>query len=149
SAFAAPALPFVSPIFGDHMVLQRSKTNTIWGWTTPGEKVNVSISNHTTATTAGADGRWQAQFMPPTNAGPHTLHITASRTAEFLDVLVGDVWLCGGQSNMQLPLSRARNGEEEIKAADHPQILFFIVKSQPAYSPAAVVQGTWKICSSK
>jgi sialate O-acetylesterase len=62
---------------------------------------------------------------------------------------VGDVWLCGGQSNMQFPLQNARNGEAEVQQAEHPEIRFFIVKSQPAYSRAVVIQGSWRICSPK
>ena len=63
------------------------------------------------------------------------------------EVLVGDVWLCGGQSNMEFGLGRARNGAEEIKAAEHPEMRLFLVKQRVAYSPTAVPQGTWKICS--
>ena len=63
------------------------------------------------------------------------------------EVLIGDVWLCGGQSNMELGLGRARNGDEEIKSANHPEIRLFIVKQQVSYAPAAVAQGSWKICS--
>jgi len=148
--FAASAqahLPFVSPVFGDHMVLQRGKTNAIWGWSNPGQVVRVEIAGQIATATTRADGRWQAQVLPPAAGVTCTVRISGPQNVEFRDVLVGDVWLCGGQSNMEFPLSRARNGDEEIKAGDHPRIRFFKVKSQPAYWPAAVVQGSWKVCS--
>ena len=154
--FAAPCaastrspLPFVSPIFGDNMVLQRGKTNTIWGWSNPGQIVRAEINGQTASATTGADGRWQTQILPPAPGAICTLRISGLQHVEFHNVLVGDVWLCGGQSNMELPLSRTRNGDAEIKAADHPRIRFFTAKSQPAYLPAPVVQGSWKICSPK
>lgn len=143
------SLPFVSPMFGDNMVLQRGKTNTIWGWRKPGEEIHVRIGNQDTSAIAGSDGRWQAKILPPTPGGPYTINIDGEQSIEFHNVLVGDVWLCGGQSNMELPLSRTRNGDEEIKSADHPQIRLFTVKSQPAYAVAAVAQGAWKVCSPK
>jgi sialate O-acetylesterase len=157
---AAPsdgARPLLNPIFGDHMVLQRGKTNTVWGWAGPGDLIRIKVAGQETVATAGPDGRWEAQFMPPGMPGPHTITIAEGGTGggsthpsiELHDVLVGDVWLCGGQSNMEFPLGRARNGETEIKAADHPEIRLFKVKSHPAYSPSSTVQGTWKPCSSK
>jgi sialate O-acetylesterase len=145
---AETTLPFVSPMFGDNMVLQRGKPNSVWGWSAPGEKITVQIAGHSASATAGKDGRWQAKFEPPAPGGPYTLTVSgADQTNEFHEVLVGDVWLCGGQSNMELGLARARNGSEEIKSASHPEIRFFRVPRQVAYAPAAVPQGAWKICS--
>ncbi len=136
-------------MFGDNMVLQRGKTNTIWGWSEPGQVVRVEIAGQTATATTGSDGRWQAQIQPPAAGTSCSIRISGPQNIEFHNVLAGDVWLCGGQSNMEFPLSRARNGEQEIKAADLPRIRLFTVRSQPAYSPAAVVQGSWKICSPK
>ena len=141
--------PFVSPMFGDNMVLQRGKPNVIWGWCRPGDSVRVEITGQTNQTEAAPDGRWQLRIEPPSVGGPYTLTIAGSRTVTFTNILVGDVWLCGGQSNMELPLSRTRNGEEEIKAANHPNIRLFTVASQPLYSPAMTVRGSWKVCSPK
>jgi sialate O-acetylesterase len=75
--------------------------------------------------------------------------IDGPQHVEFHEVLVGDVWLCGGQSNMEMGLGAARNGSEEVKAADHPQIRLFVVRRQAARTPAAVPRGAWKICSPK
>ncbi|HLP76911.1 MAG TPA: sialate O-acetylesterase, partial [Candidatus Paceibacterota bacterium] len=142
-----PALPFVSPMFGDNMVLQRGRANTIWGWAKPGEEIRVSIADKTAKTIAKNDGRWMVKIEPPAPGGPYTIVIDGPQHVEFHEVLVGDVWLCGGQSNMAMGIGAARNGADEIKAADHPEIRLFLVKDQVAYSPAKIPQGSWKICS--
>lgn len=147
AAAETSSLPFVSPMFGDNMVLQRGKTNVVWGWAKPGESIHVEIAGQTVTTKAGADGCWQARLMPPATSLALTLRIIGPQTAVFTNILVGDVWLCGGQSNMEFPLSRARNGEEEVKSASHPHLRLFTVKSQSRYAPASVVQGAWKVCT--
>jgi len=141
------ALPFVSPMFGDNMVLQRGKPNTIWGWAKPGQEIRVTIADMTVKTVTSDNGRWSVQIEPPAPGGPYTVVIDGPQRVEIHDALVGDVWLCGGQSNMEMALGQARNGSEEIRAADHPNIRFFTVKQQVDYAPAAVPQGSWKICS--
>jgi sialate O-acetylesterase len=138
---------FVSPIFGDNMVLQRGKPNTIWGWAKPGEEVHVTVADRTAITVAKEDGRWSVPIQPPAPGGPYAVVIDGPQHVEFRDVLVGDVWLCGGQSNMEMGLGQARNGSEEVKAADHPRIRLFVVKPQTARTPAAVPQGSWQVCS--
>jgi len=151
SAFAAAQdsepLPFVSPIFGDGMVLQRGKPNAIWGWSQPGDAVRVEIGENSAAAIAGADGKWEARIQPPAAGGPYTLKITGRQTVELHDVLVGDVWICAGQSNMQFTLSGARNGAEEVKAAVHPGIRFYVVGQRASYLPADVPRGSWKVVS--
>jgi sialate O-acetylesterase len=145
-ATSAP-LPFVSPIFTDRMVLQRGKPNTIWGWTKPGDAVRVIISGHTNSTITQLDGRWQLQFDPPPVGGPYTVTINGPQQVELHEVLVGDVWLCGGQSNMEMGIGQVRNAAEEINFANHSEIRLFIVDHQTTYSPAHTVQGSWKMCS--
>jgi sialate O-acetylesterase len=141
------SLPFVSPIFGDNMVLQRGKPNKIWGWSKPGTSIQVKIAGRTAKTVAGVGGRWQLQIEPPATGGPYTITVSGPQTVTFRDVLVGDVWLCGGQSNMEFGLPQARDGAEEIKSANHPRIRLYVVSRQVSYSGAAVPQGSWKICS--
>ncbi len=141
------SLPFVSPIFGDHMVLQRGQLNTLWGWSEPGQEVHVTVRDHTAGTVTRNDGRWTVEIQPPAPGGPYTVAIDGSQHVELHDVLVGDVWLCGGQSNMAVGLKQARNGSEEVKAADHPKIRFFVVRQHVAYAPVDVPQGSWKVCS--
>jgi len=147
---ASPPLPFLSPMFGDNMVLQRGKPDTIWGWSTPGDVVRVEIAGHKAKAIAGVDGRWQARIEPPPAGGPYIVKIdddSAQQHVELHEVLVGDVWLCGGQSNMELPLSRTRNGAQVISQANHPEIRLFRVGSHVAYKPAPVPEGEWRICS--
>ena len=144
---AANKLPFVSPIFGDNMVLQRGKANTIWGWSDPGDKVRVEVASKHASGVAGADGRWQVKIHPPAAGGPYTISIKGHQTLELHNVLVGDVWLCGGQSNMQVGLRSARNGEEEVKAASYPEIRSFTVIPHTAYHHVDIPAGTWKTVS--
>jgi sialate O-acetylesterase len=145
---AAPKpLPFVSPIFGDNMVLQRGKPNTVWGWSDPGDTVRVEIADKTATAVAAADHRWQVKIEPPPAGGPYTIKITGHQTAELHNVLVGDVWLCGGQSNMQFALRQAKNGADEVKAANFPEIRFFTVGGGSAYHPLEVPQGSWRVVS--
>jgi sialate O-acetylesterase len=141
---AVKPLPFLSPIFGDNMVLQRGKANTLWGWSEPGDSIRVQIGASTASAIAGADRRWEVKIQPPPAGGPYTLRISAPKTLELHNVLVGDVWLCGGQSNMQVPLRFARNGADEVKAADHPDIRFFTVAGHAAYHHTDLVEGNWK-----
>jgi sialate O-acetylesterase len=135
-------------MFGDNMVLQRGKVNQFWGWAKPGQAIRVEIAGQTATAVTGPDGRWQAEVKVPAPGGPYTVKITGPEQSMMLhEVLVGDVWLCGGQSNMELGLSRTRNGDDEIKSANHPEIRIFMVQQHVSYSPTAVPQGSWKICS--
>ncbi|MGJ5817205.1 sialate O-acetylesterase [Paludibaculum fermentans] len=143
----ATPLPFVSPIFGDNMVLQRGKPVAIWGWSQPGDAIRVEIGESSATATARADGRWQASLQPPPPGGPYTVRISGRQTVVLHEVLVGDVWLCAGQSNMGFGLAQARNGADEVKAADHPLIRFFNAGQKSSYSPVDVPRGAWKIVS--
>ena len=147
SASIVSPLPFVSPVFGDNMVLQRGKPDTIWGWSDPGDAVRVQIGEHTASATAGADHRWQVSIQPPAPGGPYTVTVTGHQTVELHNVLVGDVWLCGGQSNMGLPLRFTKNADDEIKAANYPEIRFFTVGGHPAYHHVDVIDGNWRVVS--
>lgn len=147
NAGAQAPLPFVSPIFGNGMVLQRDKPNTIWGWSQPGDTVRVEIGEHSAAGTAGSDGRWQARIEVPPPGGPYTVKITGKQTVELHDVLVGDVWICAGQSNMQFGLGQARNAAEEIKNANYPRIRYYVVGQRSSYTKVDVPRGTWKVVS--
>jgi len=144
---AVKPLPFVSPIFGDNMVLQRGKVNTIWGWSDPGDKVQVQVGRMHASGVAGADRRWEVKIHSPHAGGPYTVTIQGHSTVELHNVLVGDVWLCGGQSNMQVGLRGVRNADEEIKAANFPEIRFYSVAQRAAYHHVSVPEGTWEVVS--
>src|SRR6185437_2983664 len=143
----ATVRPFVSPIFGDNMVLQRDKPDTIWGWSQPGDSVSVEIGGHSATGSAGAGGKWQVKILPPMAGGPYTLKIAGRQTVQFENVLVGDVWICAGQSNMQFALAQARNAADEIKSANYPQIRFFVVGQRASYAPVDTPRGAWKVVS--
>ncbi|HIK90611.1 MAG TPA: carboxypeptidase regulatory-like domain-containing protein, partial [Planctomycetes bacterium] len=95
----------MSSVFGDHMVLQQKQPIRIWGWTAPNQKVSVAFASQTGITTADKDGRFQLNLDPVAAGGPYTLTVKADETKTFQDVLVGEVWLCSGQSNMQFAVS--------------------------------------------
>lgn len=149
---AGPVRPLVSPIFSDHMVLQQGKPNRIWGWTTAGAKVSVAIADGgetftTVSAAAAADGRWQAEFAAPPAGGPYSLTVEGPTRVELRDVLVGEVWFCGGQSNMNWGLAASRDGAAEVAAANHPQIRFFRVPQTVSYSATEFPTGSWKVCT--
>ncbi len=144
---ASPPLPFVSPVFGDHMVLQRDRPNTFWGWTKPGHHVRVQIDDRSATGLADANGYWRVQIQPPPAGVRCRVRIDGDQHVVLDDAIVGDVWLCGGQSNMEFGLPRARNGAEEAAKANHPEIRLYRVDSRPSYVPAPVIPGAWKICT--
>jgi sialate O-acetylesterase len=147
---APPALqpfPFVSPLFGDDMVLQRGKVDTIWGWSEPGDTVRVQIGHKTASAVAGPDRRWEVKIQPPATGGPYTLRISGRETVELHNVMVGDVWLCTGQSNMLVPLAGALHGDDEVKAANYPDIRFFELFGHSAYHRTGWIAGSWKAVS--
>ncbi len=146
---AAEPRPLLSPIFGDHMVLQRGKPNTFWGWAKPGEKIHVAIADKSGDAVAAADGRWQTRVNPPASGTTCVVTVDGPQHLELRDVLVGDVWLCGGQSNMELGLPAAKDGAAEVAAADRPTIRLFRVGSRSAYAPVEFPRGSWKICTSQ
>lgn len=145
-AVPTAALPLVSPLFGEHMMLQRDQPNRLWGWAKPGQEIRVDLDGRLAKAVAGADGRWQVELMPPASGGPYTLSIDGPQHLVFRDVLVGDIWLCGGQSNMAFGLSESHDGANAVKQSANPNIRFFRVEGAAAYGPAAVPRGEWLIC---
>lgn len=134
-------------IFSEHMVLQADVAAPIWGWAEPGEKVVITIGSHAVETTANAEGRWSASLPKLSAGGPQTLTVTGRNTLTVGDVLVGEVWLGSGQSNMAMTVNRARDFEQEQAAATFPQIRMFTVSSGASNSAQADCRGTWEVCS--
>lgn len=148
TVFAAiETLPFVSPVFGEHMVLQRDKPNRIWGWTKPGQIVRVELGAHVAEAKADMGGRWAVSIQPPDPGGPYTLTIDGSQHVEWNDILVGDVWLCGGQSNMEMSMRGVQHAEQEIAAANQPNIRLCVVDKKIAYAPVDVPDAAWSVCA--
>lgn len=135
-------------IFGDHMVLQQNQSDPVWGWDAPGTKITVSFAGQNYSTVAGADGKWSVKLAPvPANATPQTLTVTGSTQRELQDVLIGEVWLCSGQSNMEMGVGMVQDGAKEIAAANFPNIRLMMVPNLWRPQPEADMAGTWKICS--
>ena len=140
-------LPFLSPVFGSHMVLQRDKDNSIWGWSKPGEKVTVQILKTKETATTDATGKWMVKIRPPRTGGPYKMTVSGSQTIELDDILVGDVWVCSGQSNMEMGVAMAKDAQREIRSANFPKIRLYTVPKSPSISLRPFVKGEWAQCS--
>lgn len=138
-------------IFSDHVVLQRQQPIPVWGWAKPGETVKTSLAGQTQLAKADPSGKWMVRFTPLEAGGPHTLAVTAkSGNASATDVLIGEVWLCSGQSNMEWTVKQADNFATEKKNANFPQIRHFRVEHELALTPQTELKtGDWKVCSSE
>jgi len=148
--FAATASAKVSlaDVISDGMVLQQNQKVPIWGRADPGESVTVRFAGQSKDTTAGADGEWLIRLDPmKANATAATMTIAGRNTIELRNILIGEVWLVAGQSNMQRLLSETANGDAAIAAADHPQIRLFNVSRQVAFKHAAPPLARWLACS--
>lgn len=144
-----PAAADVTPahVFSDHMVLQRGMPIPIWGWAEPGEPITVRCAGNEATTTAAADGTWLVKLPEMKAGGPYEITIQGKNTITLTDVLVGEVWLASGQSNMEMGLLAVANGEAECAAADHPNIRLFYVPQRPTGQPMPDVESAWKHCT--
>ena len=137
SALAPPTFADVRlpKIFGDHMVLQRDSPLPIWGWAEPNEQVIVEFLGQIDSTSDNAQGEWKVELPPAQAGGPHVLTVTGTNSIELQNVLVGEVWLCSGQSNMEMGVSLCLNPEAEIAAANYPQIRLFQIPKKLSAEP--------------
>lgn len=144
---AEPATNIAVPsVFSDHMVVQRDTDVPVWGTSDPGGRVTVTLGDRQTAATVDADGRWQATLPPMPAGGPHTLSIAGAETLTFEDVLIGEVWIASGQSNMEWSVENANDAAAEIAAADHPQIRLFDVAHTVSSTPLdAIAADGWQV----
>src|SRR5690606_21436524 len=123
----APA-PLLHTMFQDHAVLQRDQPLRVWGLAPPGETVRIELAGRSASARAGADGRWQAALLALEAGGPHTLVASAGKAQQTVsDLLVGDVWLCSGQSNMELQVWRSLDARAEIASAGNDRIRLLTV----------------------
>lgn len=150
----------VPAIFSDHMVLQCEKPAAVWGWAEPGEAVAVTLGEVEKSTTAGTDGRWSVALEPAASKSrSQTMTVRGRNLITVNDVLIGEVWLCSGQSNMAMQLNglhgKVDRAEEEIAAADHPQMRMFVHDAPysiyelatPPQKPLTDRSGKWVVCS--
>jgi hypothetical protein len=145
-ATAAVRLP---ALFSKHLVLQAGRPAPVWGWADPGEAVTVAFAGQSHTTTADAGGKWRVNLRPlAVSDTPGVLKVSSpANTLQVEDVLVGDVWLCSGQSNMGWRVSQSRDAAREIAAADHPRLRMFFVQSGTALEPQDDCKGVWKVCT--
>jgi sialate O-acetylesterase len=134
-------------VFSDHMVLQRDTPLRVWGWADAGEKVTVKIAGRSKTCDTDADGHWSVVLAPMKAGGPHRLTVRGKNTLRVEDVLVGEVWICSGQSNMEWPVSACTDAKAEIAAGDDEQIRHFKVPHLAAGSPTDDVAAAWQPCS--
>jgi sialate O-acetylesterase len=150
-AIAACARADVSlnAMFGDHMVLQQGIANRVWGKADPGERVTVSFAGQTKGVQALPDGTWQVLLDPVKDyGGPHTLAVKGTTNeVAFTDVLVGEVWVCSGQSNMQWAVNQANDPDLEKAAARFPNIRLISVPQVGTQEPQHTFKGAWQVCS--
>ncbi|MEZ4847598.1 MAG: sialate O-acetylesterase [Bacteroidia bacterium] len=137
-------------IFADHMVLQQNAEVPIWGWASPSEEVRVKASwtGEVITTKADNNANWKLTLKTPKAGGPHTITFIGSNTIVLQDILIGEVWLCSGQSNMEWSVnSQIENGEAEALAANHPNIRFFSTMKSAAKYPQDDCHGSWEVCT--
>ncbi|MDP2984353.1 MAG: sialate O-acetylesterase [Candidatus Latescibacter sp.] len=132
---------------GHHMVIQRNAEYPVWGWADPGEKVTVTFHGQKLSAAAGADSLWKVSLKPMSAGGPYEMTVKGKNAVTLYNILIGDVWVLSGQSNMQWPVKYSANPEAEIAAGNHPKIRLFTVKKTAAADPLADCIGQWQECT--
>ncbi|WP_415663404.1 sialate O-acetylesterase, partial [Rariglobus hedericola] len=134
----------LAPLFADGAVLQREKPVPVWGTASAGEKISVNFAGQTLTTTADSKGYWRVNLAAlPASSSPRDLIVNATNTVTVRDIVVGEVWLASGQSNMEWPLAYCIDAKKEIAAANFPFVRQFKVTKTPAFTPQSTVSGSW------
>jgi len=148
SACAGAAADIRLPaIIADDMVLQRDQPIVLWGWADAGERVIATIGDDSQSALADTDGRWRLTLPPRPAGGPLELTLAGANRITLKNILIGDVWLCSGQSNMEWPVEKSANPDEEIRRADHPRLRLFTFPRTPAITPLEACPGQWSVCT--
>lgn len=138
----------VPSVFSEHMVLQQQQKIRVWGWADTGESVSVTIGKNSANAKPNDSGRWQVELPPMTaSKTPTTITIKGKNTIEIKDVLVGEVWLCSGQSNMEWPVAASTNSKQEIADAKYPLIRHIKVPLVQSTVPLDDFKSSWQVCS--
>ena len=134
-------------LIGDHMVLQKGNP-TVWGWADPGAIVTVALGHNAKTAKADDQGKWKVALNLPKAGGPYELTVSsAGESVTVQDVLIGEVWVGSGQSNMEFAMKTSSDADTEIPAAKFPKIRLFTVERVSSLTPLEDVNGSWKICS--
>lgn len=134
-------------VFGDHMVLQRDQVNPVWGTGEVGEAVTVTIREQSHRTVVGADGQWRVELDPLAVGAPTVLTVEGQNRIDFEDVLVGEVWICSGQSNMNFALIKTDQGDLDMATANCPELRMLRVPNKGTPVPQDNFEGAWKIAT--
>jgi len=136
-------------VVGDNMVLQGGVKAPIWGWADPGEEVRIRVNWHRMErrTSADKDGKWMFEVKTPPVGGPYQIMLKGKNLLTLKNILVGEVWVCSGQSNMQWTVQNSNNATEEISAAKYPKIRLFSVQRKVAETPQDDCTGSWVECN--
>ncbi len=147
-AFSSEANVKPARIFGSNMVLQQGQENPIWGWADKGEKITISFAGKTIVTKAGKSGKWTTKLPNMDYGGPYELNIKGKNSIRFENILIGDVWICSGQSNMEFSVNSSINAKAEIAAANFPNIRLFTVAKKVSQIPVEDLDnGEWQVCT--
>jgi len=144
-AVAAQAEVRLPAIIGDNMVLQQGVKVRIWGTAKPGERVTVTFNNHSSSTVANTQEKWEVLLGPLKAGGPFDLTVKGDNILTVKNVLVGEIWLCSGQSNMEWPLINTFNGDDTVAHANFPEIRLFTVEKHTSTTPLTDVEGHWVV----
>ncbi|MGH7493432.1 MAG: sialate O-acetylesterase [bacterium] len=138
-------------VFSDHMVLQQKMKIPVWGVATPGSKIKVQLQQQRQSTTANVEGEWRVDLNPMPAGGPYELAVMGADTLRFRNVMIGEVWLCSGQSNMEMPMvsnwATVNNFKAEVAAAHHPNLRLMIIRRAKSTKPRTEIDSEgWKMC---
>jgi len=149
-ASASESRPFVHPLFTDHAVLQRNVRVPVWGWTEPNAQVTISFAGQEKKAIAEPDGSWRATLDPmPASSEARQLRITSSKSQSSIirkNIVVGDVWICSGQSNMEMGMGMCKVSNE-ISRAEFPLIRLLMVPHKIAFKPESTLDSAWQPCN--
>ncbi len=144
-ARAEITLPY---IFSSNMILQRDMEIPVWGWASPGERITVILGDNQQKTRAGKDGRWSLSLPAMQAGGPYEMTVEGSNAITYSNIMIGDVWICSGQSNMEWPVSRVNNADKEISDAEYPNIRLFTVPNKISALPLSnTYSAEWLLCT--
>ncbi|MFH1732588.1 MAG: chitobiase/beta-hexosaminidase C-terminal domain-containing protein [Planctomycetota bacterium] len=149
AVLSAPAAADVSlpSVIGSHMVLQQDMPIKVWGWASPGERVTVELAGNTASMLANGRGEWLVTLPAKKAGGPYKMTVKGNNTLTLTDILLGEVWIGSGQSNMQFRVAGSVNAGAEIAAATYPNIRLFLVPNVLSGVPKRNVNARWTVCS--
>lgn len=133
-------------IFSNNMVLQADKPITVWGKATPSTRLEIMIGDSKKIAEVDENGRWKIDLPEMQYGGPFNLYVIGKDTLVYVNVMIGEVWVCSGQSNMEWSVNNSNNAQEEIENANYPNIRLFTVTKNVSDEPLADCEGTWEVC---